>query len=239
DPLTQQVTYTVTLTNNDVAPDAGTIFVFPDAPLLAAPLPGSHPDWVFNNPALQLTLAPLPAGATVVLPLAVGLVADDTTVLSAFLEVFGNPNLQVDIPVFDVAVTTSVFGTAIAVGIDPGPGDGLFYDDSVMNLRNQAVTTTLTHPVPVGSTLSGGSQAGWGCLGAVCSRVVSLAPLETKTFVLIVIIDADHQGGVLTSQASLPTVGDLHPANNTSTVNTTVAGPPDVQLDLVVFNAFV
>lgn len=241
DALTQQVTYTVTLTNPDAAPQGTTIFVFPDAPLLAAPLPGSHADWVFNNPTPQLTLAPIPPGGTVVLPLVlpVGAVPDTTTVLSAFLEVFGNPNLTVDLPVFEVGLITENFnvGPLVAGGVW-----SMRHIVSNLSLSAVSVDTTVSSPVPAQTTFDPlQSSIGWMCTNggvgpAVCTFPLPLSPggVEASSFGLR--IDDDHPSGTLTLTSALATVIDLDASNNTSVVTQQIVAR---QLRLAVFDAFV
>jgi hypothetical protein len=127
------ITYTVTLTNPDAADKVGvSIFVFPDAEILSAPQAGSDPVWVLNAPALQALVPVVPAGGTVVLPLVLlvnAIPADN--VLSAFLEVLGNPNLQVDIPVGDADISV------------PFPNRPPIFTGSVLEVQFQIATAGL------------------------------------------------------------------------------------------------
>jgi len=142
----------------------------------------SDPDWAFAP--VDSVFLPDPADGTLP-PLTtrvfeMGLVAADKHEMRDFhfVEDWGGNFIQIVTPLQEVGVTS------IALMTDPAPGDLLFYQDSVTNGRGQAVTTTLTHPVPAGSTFSVASQPGWGCLGSVCSQVVSLAAEETKNIVV-------------------------------------------------------
>ena len=222
------ITYTVTLTNPDVAEQGTSLFVFADAELTFVPA-GSDPRWVLNAPAIQVGSVLVPAGGTVVLPLVVqvGAVADTKTVLGAALEVLGNTNLQLDIPILDVGVTT--VAEINNPSNEPRPGDTLLHRHTVTNRRGFAINTTLTNVVPAGTTFSAvGSDALWSCpdgsvAGTVCTRALGLGASGSGGMLFNVRIDTDHPAALpIRNVASLPTLGDLNPADNTSVVETAV-----------------
>ena len=113
-----------------------------------------------------------------------------------------------------------------------GAGDVLVVQQSVKNERMLPVTTTLSSTVPPQTSFSAGASGlGWTCsdgagAGSVCTRLVVLGGLGSTVVVPFAVqVDADHLGGTLTTQPSLPTQGDLDPTNNTSAVVTTVDAP--------------
>ncbi len=128
----------------------------------------------------------------------------------------------------DLAITKSGPATVVAAGsvsyslvvVNNGPSDA----------ANLSVADTL----PAGVTFVSASGAGWACsnvgnVSATCTRAALAAGATAPT--ITIVVTAPTQAGSLSNTASVAsTTADPVPANNTSTVVTTVTASADLAM---------
>ncbi|HEY4708814.1 MAG TPA: C25 family cysteine peptidase [Candidatus Acidoferrales bacterium] len=248
------ITYTVTVTNN--GPAASSTVAFTEAVptntiFVSVAATSGTAGWTCSATAISCTIPTFAAGSSTTFTVIVtvgagtasGTVITDTANVSAATT---DPN-----PSNNVATVTTVVATAGQADLavtktgTPNPvlaGNNITYTITVTNNGPAAAATvTLTDTLPANTAVvSISTPAGWTCPapsgGTQKCTNPSVAANATATFTLILKVTAGTQPGtVITNTASIAssTTTDPNSANNTASSSSTVASPSQADVAIV------
>jgi len=248
------ITYTVTVTNN--GPAASSTVAFTEAvptntTFVSVAATSGSAGWTCSATAISCTIPTFAAGSSTTFTVIVtvgagtasGTVITDTANVSAATT---DPN-----PSNNVATVTTIVATAGQADLavtktgTPNPvlaGNNITYTITVTNNGPAAAATvTLTDTLPANTTVvSISTPAGWTCPapsgGTQTCTNASVAANATATFTLILKVTAGTKPGtVITNTASIAssTTTDPNSANNTASSSSTVASPSQADVAIV------
>jgi uncharacterized repeat protein (TIGR01451 family) len=248
------ITYTVTVTNN--GPAASSTVAFTEAvptntTFVSVGATSGTGGWTCSATAISCSIPTLAAGASTTFTVVVkvgagtasGTVITDTANVSAATT---DPN-----PTNNVATVTTTVATAGQADLavtktgTPNPvlaGNNITYTITVTNNGPAAAANvTLTDTLPANTTVvSISTPAGWTCPAAsggtqTCTNA-SVAANATATFTLILKVTAGTAPGTViknTASVASSTTTDPNSANNTASSSSTVASPSQADVAIV------
>ncbi len=237
------VSWTITVTNNGPSVSRGPITVADTLPAGTSYVSATGTGWVCGVAAgvvtctrasdlLVATAAPQITLTVHLAPTSLGSLANSATVTGTTTDpVPGNNSSTVTTPITtraDLALTKSHTGSFLAGALGT-------YSFAVDNLGSStaAANLTVSDSLPVGLTFNGdGGEDGWSCSAVgqlvTCTRATTLAAGASTTFTMFVNVASGQTAPLVnTGTVSSPTT-DPVPGNNTSTDNTSFTTQADL-----------
>jgi uncharacterized repeat protein (TIGR01451 family) len=231
----EQVTYTITVTNNGPS-DAASVFVndaMPADTALVSFTQSSGPP--FSCTGATCSIATLPSGATATFtlvgqvgPSASGTVENTATVTSSTADPNGANNSSTVPTIISASANLAVTKSGPASAT---PGTQILYTIGLTNLGpSNATSVSLTDTLPANTTFlsfTANDGPGFFCSGTTCTAD-NLNAGSTVSFTLIVQIDPSASGTITNTATATSATADPNGANNTATAPTVLNASADL-----------